>query len=325
MGYIVIDLFCGCGGFSKGFLDEGFNVVLGIDIDKSALKSFSTNIPGAIPLCMDIREVRGEDLMKIIKRDSIDVVIGSPPCESFTPINHRRKKECLDRLYLDENGMLTLHFIRLIGDLKPRIFIMENVPQIISGYLKKALKWEFSRVGYDKIYFNILKAENFLTPSIRRRIFISNILLKDGYSMKKVSVEEALNDLTSPQEIIRHQNHELTPLSEKKIRKIAKLKWGEALIVFQGANGKFYKNWIRLHPKKIAPTVIGRSRFIHPYENRLLTVREQARLMGFPDQYVFYGQKEEQYNQVGEAVPPTLSKAIAKQVIKCLKVGEKCA
>jgi DNA (cytosine-5)-methyltransferase 1 len=230
-------------------------------------------------------------------------------------------KNELDRLYVDDMGRLTLHFIRIVGDLKPKIFVMENVPQIVEGELKWALKWEFSRVGYKRVYFNILRAEDSQTPSIRRRIFISNIPIKIKRKSNMVNVEEALRGLPDPEGIIGYPNHEITPLTEKKIKKIAKLRWGDALILFKGADGKIYRNMIRLHPKRLAPTVMGGSRFIHPYENRLLTVREQARLMGFPDTHIFYGSKEEQYNQIGEAVPPTLSKAIAKQIKRVLDEG----
>jgi Site-specific DNA methylase len=70
--------------------------------------------------------------------------------------------------------------------------------------------------------------------------------------------------------------------------------------------------YVRLHPDELAPTVLGNSRFIHPFEDRFLTVREQARLMSYPDDHVFLGSRDEQYNQVGEAVPVALSKAIAE-------------
>ena len=73
-----------------------------------------------------------------------------------------------------------------------------------------------------------------------------------------------------------------------------------------------------MHPRRHAPTVMGSSRFIHPYEDRLLTVREQARLMGFPDYHVFLGGKDAQYDMVGEAVPPPLAKAIAGEVLRYL-------
>jgi len=318
--YKVIDLFCGCGGFARGFMEEGFEILLGIDIDENSLTTYSSNVKGAITWGMDLREVHSQDITNIIG-SSPDVIIGSPPCEPFTPVNHKRMKNELDRLYVDDMGRLTLHFIRIVGDLKPKIFVMENVPQIVEGELKWALKWEFSRVGYKRVYFNILRAEDSQTPSIRRRIFISNIPIKIKRKSNMVNVEEALRGLPDPEGIIGYPNHEITPLTEKKIKKIAKLRWGDALILFKGADGKIYRNMIRLHPKRLAPTVMGGSRFIHPYENRLLTVREQARLMGFPDTHIFYGSKEEQYNQIGEAVPPTLSKAIAKQIKRVLDEG----
>ena len=89
------------------------------------------------------------------------------------------------------------------------------------------------------------------------------------------------------------------------------------MIYYRGAKRRL-PNLIRLHPYRIAPTVLGSSRFIHPFEDRFLTVREQARLMGFPDYHVFLGGRDEQYNQVGEAVPVPLSRAIAGEVLRFL-------
>ncbi len=80
---------------------------------------------------------------------------------------------------------------------------------------------------------------------------------------------------------------------------------------------------MRLNPWKPAPTVMGSVRFVHPFEDRVLTVREQARLMGFPDDHVFFGPKDSQFNQIGEAVPPPLARAIAGGVVlKYLESGE---
>ncbi|MEB3773801.1 MAG: DNA cytosine methyltransferase, partial [Desulfurococcales archaeon] len=94
-------------------------------------------------------------------------------------------------------------------------------------------------------------------------------------------------------------------------RRIYKMSWGDHLIEYTGAGGRRLPNYIRLDPREPAPTVMGTSRFIHPYEPRLLTVREQARLMGFPDYHVFHGSRDAQYDMVGEAVPPPLAKSIA--------------
>ncbi|MEM2079526.1 MAG: DNA cytosine methyltransferase, partial [Nitrososphaerota archaeon] len=89
---------------------------------------------------------------------------------------------------------------------------------------------------------------------------------------------------------------------------------------FRDSLNRVHRNWVRLHPKKLAPTIHGKSRFIHPYEDRLLTVREQARLMSFPDNHVFYGGIDSQFDQVGEAVPPLLAKKIAQCVF--IKLNE---
>jgi Site-specific DNA methylase len=108
-------------------------------------------------------------------------------------------------------------------------------------------------------------------------------------------------------------NHETVTLSASKAERIAAVRPGEALMKFRGASGT-YGNYIRLRWDEPAPTVMGSRRFIHPEENRLLTVREQARLMGFPDHHVFFGPKDSQFNQVGEAVPPPLAQAIAEYI-----------
>jgi DNA (cytosine-5)-methyltransferase 1 len=102
-------------------------------------------------------------------------------------------------------------------------------------------------------------------------------------------------------------------VSPRKVRGISRVAWGQALYTYRGSGG-VYRNFIKLHPNKPAPTVMGSVRFIHPYEDRLLTVREQARLMGFPDNHVFLGSRDSQFNQVGEAVPPPLARAIAEVV-----------
>lgn len=305
----VVDLFAGAGGFSIGFRDAGFDVVLGLDIDYDAVRTFSFNFPKAIAIRADARDVSGRDILKYV--GDVDVVIGGPPCEAYTEANPRRMPDPLDRLYVDELGQLTLEFIRLVGELRPRVFVMENVAAIMDGGLKDALKREFGRVGYDRIYFNVLHAEDYGTPSVRRRVFISNMEIKPRNLGRFVTVAEALEGLPEPTPSV--PNHEPVPLPPRKAKAIAKLGWGESLLRYRGAGGVF-GNYTRLHPNKPAPTVMGSIRFIHPFEDRVLTVREQARLMGFPDSHIFFGSKDSQFNQVGEAVPPPLARAIAEVV-----------
>ncbi|MEL9991116.1 MAG: DNA cytosine methyltransferase [Thermoproteus sp.] len=304
----VLDLFAGGGGFSRGFAEAGFRVAMGIEVDPNAARTYSYNFPKAVVLEEDVAAISHRDVERHIGR--VDIVIGGSPCEPFTATNPRRMEDPLDRLYTDPLGQLTLHFIRLVGELQPKAFVLENVPGIAQGPLRDALRREFKRVGFDEIYFNVLYAERHGTPSHRRRVFISNLRLSPDTS-PPITVRKALSGL--PPVDSGFPNHETVTLSESKLSRIAAVKPGEALMKFRGANN-IYGNFIRLRWDEIAPTVMGSRRFIHPEENRLLTVREQARLMGFPDHHVFFGPKDSQFNQVGEAVPPPLARAIGEYI-----------
>ena len=220
MKYRVLDLFCGAGGFSLGFKQASFKIVMGIDNFEPVAKTFKYNFKEAIVLVEDIKEITAEDILSFI--DEPDVIIGSPPCEPFTAANPNRLKDPLDRLYVDPIGRLVLDFIRIVGSLKPKVFIMENVPQLAEGPLKKALIREFKRVGYERIYFNMLKAEDYGTPSHRLRLFISNIPLEPQKLNIRVNVEKALAGLPPPNtEAV--PNHTLQSVSDKKLRKISLL------------------------------------------------------------------------------------------------------
>ncbi|MGC8953506.1 DNA cytosine methyltransferase [Desulfurococcus amylolyticus] len=308
--YKYIDVFSGAGGFSLGFhLTGRFKSLLAIDNFKPAALTYKTNFPHALVVNEDVKELDKELLTGIVKPDEIDVIIGSPPCEPFTGANPMRKRDPLDRLYSDPMGQLTLHFIRIVGYYRPKIFVMENVPAITEDGLRDALSIEFKRVGYEKIYFNALLAEDYETPSHRKRVFISNIPITPRKSSRRITVKEALSNLPEPGEAF--PNHERPPDPPwRKLKRIHRLRWGDALIHYHGAE-KPLPNMVKLNPNTIAPTVLGSSRFIHPFEDRFLTVREQARLMGFTDTFVFIGGRDEQYNMVGEAVPAPLAKAIA--------------
>jgi DNA (cytosine-5)-methyltransferase 1 len=318
-GSSLLDLFSGAGGFSRGFVEEGFVTLLAIDNDKSAARTFTANFPSAVVLNEDIRDVSCDDIKYFTGGQHPNLVIGSPPCEPFTAANPRRLKEPLDRLYSDPVGSLVLEFVRLVGCMRPKIFIMENVPAILEGDLRNAIRREFAGVGYSNIYYNILRAEDFGAPSRRVRVFISNVQLNPPKERTRRTVWEAIGDLPPPSQDPLIPNHEIPPsLSPRKLRRASKAKFGVALVKYRGYGGRLYPNLVKLDPFDLAPTVLGSSRFIHPYEPRLLTVREQARLMSFPDDHVFFGGKEEQYNQVGEAVPPAVSRALARYVLKYL-------
>ncbi len=320
--YLLVDLFSGAGGFARGFHNTGrYEVVLAVDVDPAASKSFKANFPRALVLVEDLRKLSCRDIENLVERSEVDVLIGSPPCEPFTGANPLRKARPLDRLYADEVGSLVLEFIRVLRCLKPKAFVMENVPAMIEGELRDAVIHEFRKAGFE-VYLNILRAHEFGTPSRRVRLFVSNVKFRRGGLARIVTVWEAIGDLPEPTHDSEIPNHEPPPkFGLKKLKRVSRLGWGDSLIRYEGFGGRKLPNLIKLHPHKLAPTVLGSSRFIHPFENRLLTVREQARLMGFPDDHVFLGGRDEQYNQVGEAVPPPLARALAQQLIEYIEGG----
>ena len=173
--FTVVDLFAGGGGFSYGFKKEGFLITDAVEINGAAAQTYEHNIK---PLKMhntDIRNLSGREFLN----QNPDVLIGGPPCEAYTPVSLNRMDYPTDRLYIDPRGRLTLEYIRLLAYLKPKVFVMENVIQITEGQLKYALIEEFKWAGYQEIYFNVIRSENYGSPSERTRVFISNIPLKN--------------------------------------------------------------------------------------------------------------------------------------------------
>lgn len=313
MGLRVLDVFAGAGGFSLGFKDM---VVAAIENHPHVVRTYMENFPKVMTFAEDVKRISGRTLREAV--EEIDVVIGGPPCEPFTSMNSKRKKDPLERLLSDPQGRLVLEFIRLVDELRPQAYVLENVVEMVDGPLGVMVRRFFSRVGYEAC-FNFLEAHRYGTPSRRIRVFVSNLRLNlSGMEEEPPCVEEALKGLPPPNsELV--PNHRLVKMGKVRLEKIRRLRWGEGLFRFRDAEGRVRYNWLRLHPKKLAPPVYGKARFIHPYEDRLLTVREQARLMGFPDDHVFYGGVDRQFDQVGEAVPPPLAEKIARVVVRELE------
>ena len=122
--YNVLDLFCGCGGMSLGFEQAGFRVLLGIDVWKDALQTYIRNRKGVKTLCADISILTGEDVVNVIGDASVDVIIGGPPCQGFSVAGKR--------IVDDERNKLYKGFVRMVDYFRPRAFVMENVPNILS-------------------------------------------------------------------------------------------------------------------------------------------------------------------------------------------------
>ena len=212
-GYNVIDLFCGCGGFSLGFEKAGFNVLLGIDVWKDALTTFEYNHKKSKTLQADLSILSPEKIVPLLKGEKIDVIIGGPPCQGISVAGKRLVDDIRNRLY--EN------FVRFVDYFRPKAFVMENVPNILSigkGIIKDSVITDFSKLGYT-IEYKVLTASDFGVPQNRRRAFFVGFLnehrfiFPKPFETGKITSSEALSDL--PEDSVSDgDNYPICPQSE---------------------------------------------------------------------------------------------------------------
>ena len=168
---IVIDLFCGCGGMSLGSSRAGFNVVAGIDKDTRALASHTQNFPNAKHLAWDLSETTGAEILKetMLRSGEIDVVVGGPPCQGFSTMGKRD--------HLDPRNLLIWDFFRVVRELSPRAFLLENVPGVLDATYKPILDHAKSILAKD---YEIDKPHNLVAldagaPTYRTRVFVFGV------------------------------------------------------------------------------------------------------------------------------------------------------
>lgn len=341
--YNVIDLFCGCGGMSLGFEQAGFNVLLGIDIWEDALKTYQFNRNGTKTLCADMSDLKGDNVAKIIGNTSVDVIIGGPPCQGFSIAGKR--------IIEDERNKLYKGFVRMVEYFKPRAFVMENVPNILTiggGAIRDAIIADFSALGYS-VGYKVLLASDYGVPQNRKRaVFVGlnngeHFSFPKPFSTTKVTSEEALSDLpeyslndgseypsmpkSDYQKLMRlHStalsNHQTTIHNQKTIDIISLVPDGgnyKDLPIELQDTRKVHIAWTRLNSKKPSFTIdTGHRHHFHYLYNRIPTARESARLQSFPDNFIFVCSRTSQLKQIGNAVPPLLGKAIAKTLLEQL-------
>lgn len=342
----VLDLFCGAGGLSFGFEKAGFNIVLGIDNDAKALETFVLNHNGSKAICGDITQINYEEQIKpMLDGKKIDVIIGGPPCQGMSLSGPRKFDDPRNKLYLS--------YIRLVKEIQPRAFVIENVPGLVGlfgGQIKDSIIEKFTEMGY-RIDYRILCAADYGVPQNRKRVIF--VGTKSGefrypeYNSNVVTCDMALSDLPSLEyelgdEILEYvlspQNsyQQLMRENSDKVWNHIAAKHSDKVkniisLVPDGGNYKdlpdkyrnsrnFHVAWTRFASNKPAPTIdTGHRHHFHYKYNRVPTVRECARLQSFPDDFKFLGNKTQQFRQVGNAVPPLMAKAIAEQVMKMLE------
>ena len=302
-----IDLFAGCGGMSKGFELAGGECLGFVEFWQPAIDTHLKNCKGIL-IGKEISEIKDSEIEKF--KGKVNVIIGGPPCQGFSLTGKRDPNDSRNRLFLE--------FVRFLRILKPEYFVMENVPGIgsmlnpegksvlgeIIGYFKKE--------GY-RVDVKVMDSSNYGVPENRKRaIFIGNNKGKENrYPIfkGKVFLKEVL-DL--PYEEIESMQHIYEKVATRKAYKFSFVKPG-------GNYGSFRSNNRRLIMNGFSYTITKGGRYIHPVYNRLISVRESARIQSFPDDFVFVGSKDNMYAQIGNAVPVKMAKEIALEIKRCLE------
>lgn len=340
----VVDLFAGAGGLSLGLGQAGFEVVAALDNDAVAVRSYREALGDHI-LCAPIEDISATELMRRagVVPGELDLLAGGPPCQGFS-LQRRGER-------IDPRNRLVLDFVRMVEEVRPRFFLMENVSGLLSKHGKPFLE-EFKRrvahLGY-VIHIDLLDASTFGVPQRRHRALLvgertvgaePRFRFPDATPGGIRTVRDAIADLPSPPEdgsehpsIANHYREaRLSPLNVERIKHVpqggGRSHLPEHLQLACHRNNVGHRHmdvYGRLSWDEPSVTLTARfdsftrGRFAHPVEHRSLTIREGARIQTFPDSFRFFGNREEQARQVGNAVPPLLAHVLGTAILKALE------
>jgi len=328
---VGIELFCGCGGLSTGFLDEGVRIAAGFDVDRRAIEAYEYNhsYRGSKGVVADLGGKSGSQLLEMAGVSKIDLLVGGPPCQPFSIVGKRRGLS-------DERADMVFHFLRYCRELRPEAVLFENVPnlaRIDDGNLLAKLGAELRRIDYE-VATRVVLAADFGVPQYRRRLILVALRGQEfkfpdpthgqdsmlGRNlMPHVGARAAIGDLPDAGYFgeCGVYNHEPTEHTADMLLRLSRLEPGCR------ERGSFHD---RLHPDRPSFTLrAGTGNFsplrpIHYKFDRVITVRESARLQGFGDQFIWpdWIPRLQQYRQVGNAVPPPLAATLARSLLRQL-------
>lgn len=340
--FSVIDLFAGCGGLTRGFLDtREFNPILAVELDRDAAETYELNFGPHIGRDEDGRPAKLEDVPKF---PPADVIVGGPPCQGFSPLN-------MLAVGLDRRE-LWREYLRALRQSAPSAFLMENVPELLKSAEYQSFQAAAEKLDY-RVEGRVLNAADFGVPQTRRRAIV--IGTRNGppvwperthYPPDSIpfggvpwrTFRDAVEGLPlTPTGKHWHNPRNPRPMSLERYKTIPTE--GEGRFDLARRRPDLTPEcWIR---KKSGSTdVFGRlwwdrpaftirtefykpekGRYLHPSEHRPITVREAARCQGFPDSFIFpEGQSMTSVaKQIGNAVPPPLAARLAEAVLHHLR------
>jgi len=327
----IISLFSGCGGLDLGFEKAGFNIPIANEFDKTIYETFKVNHPKTKLIEGDIRNIKEEDFP-----DEIDGIIGGPPCQSWSEAGALRGIN-------DERGQLFYEYIRILKNKQPKFFLAENVSGMLANRHSDAVKnivAMFEECGYD-VTITLVNAKDYGVAQERKRVFYIGFRkdLAIDFKFPKGSTTDDADKITLRDIIWDLQDSAIPAFPKNKHNPDAvnnnEYFTGSYSTIFMSRNR--VKNWdeqaftvqasgrqCQLHPQ--APKMIKHGhndcRFVEGKEHlyRRMTVREVARVQGFPDDFKFiYTSVDNAYKMIGNAVPVNLAYEIAVAIKKALR------
>ncbi|HHW44998.1 MAG TPA: DNA cytosine methyltransferase [Desulfotomaculum sp.] len=333
----AIDLFCGCGGLTVGLKKAGFRVLGAVDIDPLSVKTYKANHRDVEVWEMDIRDLKPAELLEKLrlKQGELDLLAGCPPCQGFSTMRTLNGAIRVD----DPRNDLLLEFQRLVEALRPRAVMLENVPGLAEDERFVSFCERMKELGYIGDY-RVLNAAEYGVPQRRRRlVYIAGYGIKIPFASKArrlKTVRDAIGSLPKAGESgdpVHDMPEHRTPKVMEIIRRIPKnggsrtdLPEEFQLECHKRCNG-FKDVYGRMAWDDLAPTITSgchnpsKGRFLHPEENRAITMREAALLQGFPRRYKFpiVNNKSAVALMIGNALPPPFIAAHGRSIRRTLQ------
>jgi DNA (cytosine-5)-methyltransferase 1 len=333
----AIDLFAGCGGLTQGLKDAGFCVVAGVEIDALAQETYHANHP-EVALWGDITEVNTLSMKRRLhlRKGQLDLLAGCPPCQGFTALRTLNGKRHID----DPRNDLVLEFARFVRDFLPRAVMFENVPRLEQDRRFAELLKDLAALGYG-VDCDVLNAADFGVPQRRKRLIL--VAVRNGTpalqrsGARSRTVREALSQL-GPAGSSGDPMHDIPERRAARVLAIIQstprdggsrndLPSEAQLRCHQRCDG-FKDVYGRLAWDRVAPTITGgcvnpsKGRFLHPSEDRAITLREAALLQGFPADYAFSlrNGKFAAAAMIGNALPPAVAEHQARALRQMLSM-----
>ena len=336
--YRAIDLFAGAGGLSYAFHRCGFQIIYAVENNTDAASTYRTSfIQKYSPwtqLCVgDMSDQSVLDTLHLYTGQA-DIVIGGPPCQDFSPARLKTRRS-------GRRASLVNRYFDAIRIIQPKAFVFENVPNIkkaAKGKYWARVKDEAEALGF-RLTTKILNAEDFGIPQRRKRLFVvgardDDVEIPDSSRAKTRTVMDVIGKLpplsagevSESDAMHRARNHRPHMVSYfSQIPQGGGWRDAPRRLPCQEGHTGHYDTYGRMEADGIAPTLTGgctnpsKGRFIHPTQDRGLTVREAALLQTFPKTWHFQGGIESQSLQVGNAVPVKLGEAVARSVHRHLE------